>query len=91
MSAGTLIIIGLLAAAFGGFIRIWTKTTPEPPDGVTLTLTHQLGSRRVRSRWHYIINDRRAMSSTGYLTRNSAIRAAQQELDRLHAKDQQTS
>jgi len=93
MSAGALIIIGLLTAAFGGFIRIWTHTEPEPPPGIVIALIHELddNNRRTRSRWHYISEDRRAMTSTGYLTRASAIRAAQQEFDRLAQKDATTS
>lgn len=74
--------LGWLAAA-SIFIRwIYSQTTPEPPPGVTIQHINK---------WHYIIEDPRAMRSGDYLTRASAIRAAQQELDRLHEKDQQIS
>jgi hypothetical protein len=80
MSGGMWVVVGLLLAAFGGFIAIWTRTEPEVPDGVRI--------EKIDGRWTYFIEDSRAMYAniTGYLTRASAIRAARTELDRLEKR-----
>lgn len=77
MSAGTWIVIGLLSAAFGGFIRIWTRTGPDEVEGVEIL-------HRGWLHWRYLIEDKRhSLFSDRYLTRGAAIRAARAELERL--------
>lgn len=80
---GVWIALGWLVIASAFLWWIWTSAEAEIPNGVTITHNSHWG-------WNYTLDDPRAMSGTGYLTRNAAIRAANAELDRLHEKDQAT-
>jgi len=79
-----MILTILLLTAIIGFILIWTHTQPDDdPPGARIRRNSYWG-------WNYTLEDTRGMVGTGYLTRASAIRAAQDELDRLAQKDEAT-
>lgn len=77
---GFWLALGWLVIASAFLWWLYTKAEPDTPDGVTLIHTGWLN-------WDYWLDDARGMMSTGYWTRNAAIRAANHELQRLQEKD----
>lgn len=67
-------LLFLLAIVITVGVLVGGKAPAEPP-GVMISHTKMFG-------WDYSFQDGKGMQSTGYLTRNSAIRAARAEYER---------
>jgi hypothetical protein len=84
MSAGTWGVILLLVVLVLVMAAIWIYSTPQLDDPPGFRIDYIKQDRKVR--WHYTAEDPRALRSTGYLTRASAIRAANDALRDLEER-----